>query len=331
LVNLSWNRMMRCAHAACLETIVRGLAFTERHELRAYEQYLIGMRAWCRMEGGDWASAEEDARGVVAVFEAQPNISGHLGLIVVGRLGARRGDPAAGEVLDEAWRWAVRAEEPQRVGPAGVACAELAWLDGDTEAVERFARAALEAALPTGEPWFGGEAAFWLWRVGALEESPYDIEDAYQRSIAGDWEGAAAAWEALGCPYHAAEARWHADDEAAQAAALETFDRLGAERAAARLRSELRGRGARAVPRGPRRATREAPHGLTARQLEVLVLLAEGATNAQIAERLVLSTRTVDHPVAAILGKLGVASRREAASVVHGLVGGAAKGGQPGA
>jgi len=321
--------MMRRQRGACLETIVRGLSFAERHDLRAYHQYLLSMRAWCRMEQGDWPSAEDDARMAVAMFEAQPNISGHLGLIVLGRLGARRGDPAARALLDEAWRWALRAEEPQRVGPAGAACAELAWLDGDTRAVERFAGAALEAAGPTGEPWFGGEAAFLLWRVGALDEAPADFEEPYRLSIAGDWAGAAAEWERFGCPYQAAEARWHADDESAVLQALETFDRLGATRPAALLRAELRGRGARTVPRGPRRSTRESPHGLTARQLQVLALLGEGATNAEIAERLVLSTRTVDHHVAAILGKLGVTSRREAAAVAHELVGETAKGGQP--
>ena len=54
----------------------------------------------------------------------------------------------------------------------------------------------------------------------------------------------------------------------------------------------------------------------------MLALVADGLTNADIAERLVLSVRTVDHHVAAILQKLGASSRREAArmAVEQGLV-----------
>jgi DNA-binding NarL/FixJ family response regulator len=66
------------------------------------------------------------------------------------------------------------------------------------------------------------------------------------------------------------------------------------------------------VPRGPLAETRANPAGLTARQLEVLALLAEGLTNAEIAARLVVSIRTVDHHVAAVLARLGVDTRRAA-------------------
>jgi DNA-binding NarL/FixJ family response regulator len=68
------------------------------------------------------------------------------------------------------------------------------------------------------------------------------------------------------------------------------------------------------VPRGPRPSTRENPAGLTARELDVLALLAEGLRNAQIAERLVISQKTVDHHVSAILRKLDVRTRSEAAA-----------------
>ena len=82
---------------------------------------------------------------------------------------------------------------------------------------------------------------------------------------------------------------------------------------ARRVRRQLRERGARSIPRGPRSPTRRNPAGLTERQVEVLRLVADGLTNAQIADRLVLSVRTVDTHVAAIFSKLDVQSRQDAA------------------
>jgi DNA-binding NarL/FixJ family response regulator len=67
------------------------------------------------------------------------------------------------------------------------------------------------------------------------------------------------------------------------------------------------------IPRGPRRTTRENPANLTGRQLEVLSLLADGRTNAEIADELVVSLRTAEHHVAAVLRKLGARDRRQAA------------------
>ena len=76
----------------------------------------------------------------------------------------------------------------------------------------------------------------------------------------------------------------------------------------------LHGRGARDVRRGPRRATLANPAQLTSRELEVLALLARGLRNAEIADKLVLSVKTVDHHVSSILRKLGVPTRAAAAT-----------------
>jgi len=96
---------------------------------------------------------------------------------------------------------------------------------------------------------------------------------------------------------------------------MEELQRLGARPAADAVARRLRELGVRRLPRRPRRATAANPAGLTARELEVLALLGSDLRNADIAARLHISEKTVDHHVSAILAKLGVRSRREAARV----------------
>jgi DNA-binding NarL/FixJ family response regulator len=121
----------------------------------------------------------------------------------------------------------------------------------------------------------------------------------------------------MGCPYERAEAL-ALGDEPAMLAAIAAFDALGAVRRAGVVRRALRERGLR-VPAGPRRATRTNAAGLTPRQMDVLRIVAEGCTNQEIAERLFLAPKTVDHHVSAILEKLGAATRRDAAGAARRL------------
>jgi DNA-binding CsgD family transcriptional regulator len=116
-------------------------------------------------------------------------------------------------------------------------------------------------------------------------------------------------WGKLGCPYERALALADSHDEATMREAIEQLQSLGARPAAAIVARRLRERGVRGVPRGPRPQTRENPAGLTARELEVLALLAEGLRSAQIAGGLVVSEKTIDHHVSAILHKLDVRNR----------------------
>jgi DNA-binding NarL/FixJ family response regulator len=141
----------------------------------------------------------------------------------------------------------------------------------------------------------------------------------FAAGLRGDWRAAAAAWQRIGNPYAAAlELTGSGDVEAVQEG-LRILDELGARPAAALARRTLRGLGVSAVPRGPKPTTRTNPAGLTDRQLDILRLLAGGRTNAEIAARLVVSVRTVDHHVSAVLQKLGVTSRRDAVTAVATL------------
>ena len=120
-------------------------------------------------------------------------------------------------------------------------------------------------------------------------------------------------------PYERALALWDAGSTDALLAALPLLDELDARAVAALVRGRLRELGVTSVPRGRSPATRANPAGLTDRQLDVLALLVEGLSNADIAARLVISRKTADHHVSAILGKLDVRSRGEAVAAARRL------------
>ena len=133
----------------------------------------------------------------------------------------------------------------------------------------------------------------------------------YSAMACRDWQAAADSFGEIGWPYDRALMLSLLDDEESLSESIEIARGLGAAPLMRRVAARMRDLGLR-VPHGPREATRSNPAGLTARQLEVLELLVEGLTNAEIADRLVLSQRTAEHHVAAVLAKLGATSRREA-------------------
>ena len=120
-------------------------------------------------------------------------------------------------------------------------------------------------------------------------------------------------------PYERALELWDVGTAEALLAALALLDELDARAVAALVRGRLRDLGVTNVPRGRSPATRANLAGLTGRQLDVLALLVDGLSNAEIAERLVISRKTADHHVSAILGKLDARSRGEAVAAARRL------------
>jgi DNA-binding CsgD family transcriptional regulator/tetratricopeptide (TPR) repeat protein len=183
-------------------------------------------------------------------------------------------------------------------------------------------------------------------RAAATEGGP--VERAWKAMGAADlarargksdpklWVAAAREWEAIFRPFQRAVSLWRATEayieagdrtaagESAQTA-LEEARRLGARWLVEELTAlvqrarlgleEPEGDGRRAESNG----AGEDPFGLTARERQVLTLVAEGATNRQIGAALFMAEKTASVHVSRILSKLGVSSRTQAAAVAHRL------------
>ena len=311
----------------------RALTFVAEHDLAGYAHYLTGVRARLRLDLGDWAGAEQDARAALAEWEQrrQGGISTVYELVALGLLQARRGDPDAGGTLEEAAARALPTGELRWIGPVAAARAEHAWLHGETDRVAEEAARAFELALQARHPWFAGELAMRLWQVDALPEAPAVAAEPFRLLLAGGWRAAADAWQGLGCPYERAQALACGDHDEALLEALGLLDGLGARQTAERLRRHFRRRGNLRASREPTRETAANRAGLTDRQAEVLGLLADGLSNAEIAARLSMSAKTVEHHVSTLLAKLGVGSRRQAAAAARRLEVPPVKAGRPGA
>jgi DNA-binding CsgD family transcriptional regulator len=293
-----------------------GLAFCAEHELHMAEGYLHAFRARLNFEQGAWSSALEEAQELLG----QPalSIAARIpALTVVGRVLTRRGATGALEPLEEARALAMETGEPQRIVTVAAARAEHAWLRGDFTGVDLEVRSALEHSARDRDHWRMDELAFWAGRAGsrvaAASAGPFQLQ------MHGEWLKSAQAWAQLGCPYEQAFALSDSPDAEPRKRALEIFEALGARPMAARVRRQLKAEGVRGIKRGANRSTRSNAAGLTVRELEVLSLVAQNLSNAAIARRLYLSAKTVDHHTSAILTKLGVSSRREAADAARRL------------
>jgi DNA-binding CsgD family transcriptional regulator/tetratricopeptide (TPR) repeat protein len=287
--------------------------FGRDRDFRVHGYMFAARRCRLALMRGRWAEAETGLRDLLE-GQDDPGMIGRETVPVLARVLVRQGSTDAREWLALAARHATMADVLEWLVPTGLAHIEHAWLTGDHDRAGPYPALLLERTDRPGMGVQRGELLVYLRRLGYPADPFPGCPEPYAATLRGDWRSAADAWRSAGDPYEHALALAESGQVDPALEALTVLDGLDAGPAVAIVRRRLRDLGVTRLPRRPQPGTLANPAGLTGRQLEILRLVAAGLSNAEIAQRLVVSPRTVDHHVSAILAKLGVATRREAAT-----------------
>ncbi|QXJ23356.1 AAA family ATPase [Actinomadura graeca] len=300
-------------HVRIETTLAEALAFFEEIQAPRARDLAAGCLARSLLDQGHLPEAAEWA----VRAQCTPLMEACLAPAVQATAELRRGHDAEG-LLTRARAALAESGDTYRLPWVEAALAEAAWLRGDRDALLAHVRSGLTHPGVRQIPRVAGELALWAMRGGQPPPSHNGLPAPVRLELAGDWNGAVHAWQRLKAPYEAALAALPGDPTSAREA-IGALQRLGAGAAARAFARERTARGA-PTPRGPRPSTRAHPAGLTAREQQVLIWVAEGATNREIAAALHLSERTVAHHVSAVLRKLGARTRTAAAEKARALL-----------
>jgi len=289
-----------------------GINYCEENDLDSLRLYMLSWKARMNLETGNWKEAGSIAENLVKTVNILSIIK--VGALTVSSiLKMRKGDPDPDILacLMEAKEKAFETMELHRILPVATAFLEYEWITGtrciDTAEINM----AIDMIRRTKKDFSRSKYYYWLSKARE-EYLPFGEKNKDNElgiSVATDQD--AKYWEKTGCPYEQALALFEGNDDDKRKAIAMVND-LGADAVYEKLKQEMRSSGIKSIPRGVRKTTRENPSLLTDRELDVLALLKEGMQNKEIAARLYISAKTVDHHISSILLKLDINSRSKA-------------------
>jgi DNA-binding CsgD family transcriptional regulator len=288
------------------------IACTEAHDLDRSTALLRIRLAAGDIEQGRWAQARADLLRLRETFELAP-LQEEQSRFLLAKLDLREGLDGDADYWLRAFDAQLWLSVDPWYAPQAPVAIEAAWTLRGNALAARLAKQFLPVALARGERWRVGQLLCWMRRLNLElpEHTLKPLPEPCQLELDGHLRASAQAWLALGCAYDAALVLLHGDAQDVQWA-VQHFDALGAVPAGRMARRRLRAMGVTDVTRGPYSGARSDPAGLTPRERQVLEMLREGLTNAQMAQRLHRSPRTVEHHVASLLTKFGVSTREAA-------------------
>ena len=315
-VNSTYSEMYRCQYDAAKSFAAAGINYCDKQELDGYRVYLTGALALAELGLGELESAERNAQlAIRQAHNRQVSLYRHPASIALLKYQIRTGSTLDQREIEYLDSFRSDETELQRLEPYAECMAEHAWMTGEglENAVELLTTLIEWATVPE----VAQSAYLWLYRFDPTHRPPsFDgFLDCHRLEIEGDIKKAGIDWKARKAPYEHALCLAQGDQEDRKRAAA-MFEKIGAPAAARRVQATLSGTKTQKA-RTPRATTRVNPYGLTNRQLDVLKCLQQGLSNADIGEQLFISPKTVDHHVSAILAKLDVKTRAEAAVKAH--------------
>ena len=308
--NLGCNSVMLKNYAEAEKFFEEGIRYSEERDLDAWSSYMLSWTARLKLETGHWKEAYSIAETLLK-NETQTPVIRIIVLVVAATIKMRRGEEDALRQLMDAKTMASQSMESQRILPVLSALLEYEWINGSIVIEDRLLDAVKTKVAGSDTVYGNGEFVFWLKKSRKQKLTVKNMEEGYHADSPTSAMKAAAFWERAGSPYQQALALFETDDENKRKA-IAIVQRLGATAVYERMKFEMRRSGIKNIPRGIRKTTRSNPEFLTDRELDVLRLLQEGLHNKEIATRLFISAKTVDHHISAILYKLEVNSRTKA-------------------
>jgi DNA-binding CsgD family transcriptional regulator/tetratricopeptide (TPR) repeat protein len=293
-----------------------GLTFTRQHGFWSHAYNLEVHQNLLLWRLGDSRHAEASLAKLVERNDESDLLSVYSGP-ALGRALARRQHPHAYHLLKQAWAQAQQQQALVGLAYAGAGLAEWAWLNNRPELLDELLTEWVHYAhRPTAAPAWA-EIVRYAARAGVQVSDVPNCRDPWAFGIEGNWPSAVSAWHQIGDRYERALELAESGDPNLIIESLAELEDLTASAAIAWVLPKLKALGIQHRPRRKAASTRANPARLTARQLEVVALLAEGLTNAEIANRLVVSVRTVESHVAAALAKTDAVNRIELVEAFH--------------
>jgi len=318
--NLAWNEIRMEDYESAAKTVEEGIRYCEGRDLGSWAFYIWSWKVRMLMETGRWKEAMEIAERILNDENQMPVVTMDI-QTVVATIKMRRGETGALRLLENAKIKAFQIEEYYRIVPVIAAFLEYEWLTGSVILSDADLNRAL--VLPENHEYDfdPGELSYWLRKTRGKTLKYANAKPGTMLSKKSESSRTAADFEKLGRPYEKALKLFEGTDNDKRKA-LTILQALGANAVYEKLKSEMRLTGIRQIPRGLRKTTLSNQALLTSRELDILGLLKTGLQNKEIASKLYISAKTVDHHISAILFKLDVNSRVKAVqeAVTRGIL-----------